>query len=81
TPASTDQPQEESAKATPKRRPQADDQDIELFGHQWPLGDSVKLDPTVDRGTFRAQVVRLKQMGYAFDATSQTWTYSAAAAA
>ncbi|WP_110633547.1 DUF3275 family protein [Salinicola salarius] len=81
TPASPDQPQEESATATPKRRPQADDQDIELFGHQWPLGDSVKLDPTVDRGTFRAQVTRLKQMGYAFDATSQTWTYSAVEAA
>lgn len=81
TPASTDQPPKESAEATPKRRPQADDQDIELFGHQWPLGDLVKLDPTVDRGTFRAQVTRLKQMGYQFDAETQTWTYSAAAAA
>ncbi|WP_299259605.1 DUF3275 family protein [uncultured Kushneria sp.] len=81
TSASTDQPLKESAEAKPKRRPQADDQDIELFGHQWPLGDSVKLDSTVDRGTFRAQVTRLKQMGYRFDATTQTWTYSAAAAA
>ncbi|MEA3252665.1 MAG: DUF3275 family protein, partial [Pseudomonadota bacterium] len=80
-PTVTDEPQRESAKAMPTRRPKADDQDIELFGHQWPLGDSVKLDPTVDRGTFRAQVTRLKQMGYAFDATSQTWTYSAAVAA
>jgi antirestriction protein ArdC len=79
--ASTDQSPKESAEATPTRRPVVDDQDIELFGHQWPLGDSVKLDPTVDRGTFRAQVTRLKQMGYQFDATSQTWTYSAAAAA
>lgn len=80
-PASTDQPQQDSAKAMPTRRPKADDQDIELFGHQWPLGDSVKLDPTVDRGTFRAQVSRLKQLGYQFDARSQTWNYTAVAAA
>ncbi|MBZ9559092.1 DUF3275 family protein [Halomonas coralii] len=65
----------------PKRRPEVSDQDIELFGHQWPLGDSVKLDPTVERGTLRAQITRLKQMGYELDATTQTWTYSAAAAA
>ena len=65
----------------PTRRHRSDDQDIELFGHQWPLGDNVKLDPTVDRGTFRAQVSRLKQLGYQFDARSQTWNYTAVAAA
>lgn len=80
-PTVTDEPQRESAKATPQPRPKADDQDIELFGHQWPLGNSVKLDPTVDRGTFRAQTLRLKQLGYVFDAASQTWNYTAAAAA
>lgn len=80
-PTATDDPQRESIEAASPRRPQADDQDIELFGHQWPLGDSVKLDPTVDRGTFRAQVSRLKQLGYQFDAESQTWNYSAVAAA
>ena len=63
------------------RRPQVDDQDIELFGHLWPLGDSVKLDPTIARGQFRAQVSRLKQLGYQFDAASQTWSYTAAHAA
>ncbi|MCG7601804.1 DUF3275 family protein [Halomonas sp. McH1-25] len=39
------------------------------------------MDPTVGRGTFRAQVSRLKQLGYRFDAASQTWNYSAVAAA
>lgn len=80
-PAVPDQKQQESASASPKRRPKAGDQDIELFGHQWPLGDSVKLDPTADRATFRAQTLRLKQLGYRFDAASQTWHYSAVAAA
>nr|WP_281271636.1 DUF3275 family protein [Kushneria indalinina] len=80
-PASTDQAPKESAKATPTRRPQVNDQDIELFGHLWPLGNSVKLDSTVDRGTLRAQITRLKQMGYVLDAATQTWNLSAAAAA
>lgn len=81
-PTSTEQPQREStAKATPAQRPAADDQDIELFGHQWPLGSRVKLDATVDRATFRAQTLRLKQLGYRFDASTQIWTYSAEAAA
>lgn len=73
-PGTSDMPessQKESAKALPKR-PQADDQDIELFGRQWPLGDLVKLDPMVDRGTFRAQTMRLKQLGYVFDTSTQT---------
>lgn len=79
-PASTDQPQKENAKAKPKRRPEVNDQDIELFGHQWPLGDSIKLDSTVDRGTLRAQILRLKQMGYELDTASQTWHLTQAAA-
>nr|WP_298411707.1 DUF3275 family protein [uncultured Halomonas sp.] len=80
-PSSTDQMLQEDAEAPPPRRLKADDQDIELFGHQWPLGDSVKLDATLDRGTLRAQTLRLKQLGYHFDAASQTFTYAAAAAA
>ncbi|WP_232825126.1 DUF3275 family protein [Salinicola sp. RZ23] len=79
--ASTDQSLKASAEAKLTRRPQADDQDIELFGHQWPLGDSVKLDSTVDRGTLRAQISRLKQLGYELDTATQTWIYSAVAAA
>lgn len=42
------------------------DEDAELFGELWPLGEKVKLDPTVDRSILRAQVVRLKEMGYQF---------------
>lgn len=80
-PGSTDQPLKENAEAPPKRRPEVDDQDIELFGHQWPLGNSVKLDSTVDRGTLRAQILRLKQMGYELDSSTQTWYFKAQAAA
>lgn len=47
--------------------------DAELFGLLWPLGQSVKLDPTVDRALFRRQVSRLKELGYRFQAPTQTW--------
>ncbi len=36
----------------------------------------VKLDPTVDRGLFRAQRDALKALGYRFDASTQLWTTS-----
>jgi hypothetical protein len=36
-------------------------------------GKPVKLDPTVDRGVFRAQRDALKALGYRFDASKQTW--------
>lgn len=36
-------------------------------------GQPVKLDPTVDRGLFRAQRDALKGLGYRFDARGQTW--------
>lgn len=62
-------------------RPQLDSQDIELFGHQWPLGNIVKLDPTVERSKLRAQIFRLKQMGYELNSETQTWVYSFSAAA
>jgi hypothetical protein len=35
--------------------------------------EPIKLDPTVDRISFRAQRDRLKELGYGFDAKSQTW--------
>lgn len=47
--------------------------DNTLFGLLMPLGASVKLDPSVDRKVLRAQTIRLKERGYAFDAKSQTW--------
>ncbi|SDK08706.1 DUF3275 family protein [Billgrantia gudaonensis] len=51
--------------------------DAELFGLLWPLGQSVKLDPTVDRALFRRQVSRLKELGYRFQAPTQTWQAAA----
>ena len=49
------------------------DDDNILFGLLMPLGASVKLDPSVDRKVLRAQTIRLKEIGYAFDAKSQIW--------
>ncbi|MFY0991789.1 DUF3275 family protein [Halomonas sp. C05BenzN] len=51
--------------------------DAELFGLLWPLGQSVKLDSTVDRALFRRQVSRLKELGYRFQAPTQTWQAAA----
>ena len=56
---------------------QAVNPDAELFGLLWPLGPSVKLDPTVDRALFRRQVSRLKELGYRFQAPTQTWQAAA----
>lgn len=39
-------------------------------------GGDIKLDPTVDRAKFRAQRDRLKELGYHFDASTQTWVLS-----
>lgn len=51
--------------------------DAELFGLLWPLEQSIKLDPTVDRALFRRQVSRLKELGYRFQAPTQTWQAAA----
>ena len=37
-------------------------------------GEAVKLDPTVDRTTFRQQRDALKALGYSFDPTAQSWS-------
>lgn len=47
--------------------------DEELFGTVWPLADTVKLDPTVDRQRLRAQCARLGELGYALDFKLQVW--------
>lgn len=47
--------------------------DAELFGTLWPLDDSVKLDPTVDRQRLRAQCARLEQLGFSLDFKAQVW--------
>lgn len=44
-----------------------------LFGTLWPLQGKVKLDPTVDRQTFRAQRDALKDLGFKFQPLGQLW--------
>jgi hypothetical protein len=44
-----------------------------LFGHIYPLGGTVALDPTVDRARFRRQRDRLKELGYRFEPLQQSW--------
>jgi len=58
--------------------PDADGADQELFGTIWPLGDTVRLDSTVDRQRLRQQCRRLEQLGYTMDFKSQAWNRSAA---
>lgn len=50
-----------------------DSDDVALFGLLWPLGESVKLDSTIDRRTLRLQIARLGALGYALDFKSQQW--------
>ena len=54
-----------------------DSDDAALFGLLWPLGDSVKLDSTIDRRTLRAQIARLGELGYALDFKTQEWSRQA----
>ncbi|CAM5208950.1 MULTISPECIES: DUF3275 family protein [Alcaligenaceae] len=51
--------------------------DAALFGLLWPLGQSVKLDSTIDRRTLRAQIARLGELGYALDFKTQEWSRQA----
>ncbi|MGF0335806.1 DUF3275 family protein [Ectopseudomonas toyotomiensis] len=48
-------------------------EDAELFGTIWPLGETVKLDTTVDRQRLREQSKRLDQLGYTLDFKAQLW--------
>lgn len=52
--------------------------DYELFGDLYDevamLADGIKLDPTVGREKFRQQRDRLKELGYRFDSTTQSWS-------
>ena len=49
------------------------DPDSKLFGSLLPLGDSVKLDPVVERKLLCAQCDRLKELGYKFQPANQVW--------
>ncbi len=52
------------------------ERDADLFGTIWPLGDTVKLDTTVDRHRLRQQCTRLGELGYVLDFKLQVWTIS-----
>ena len=54
-----------------------EDGDVALFGVLWPLGESVKLDSTIDRRALRAQIARLGELGYALDFKTQEWSRQA----
>jgi len=55
----------------------AEDGDAALFGILWPLGESVRLDSTIDRRALRAQIARLGELGYALDFKTQEWSRQA----
>ncbi|WP_313465852.1 DUF3275 family protein [Pseudomonas nitroreducens] len=71
-PADSDEPfgMKPAAPAAPNSDESPDE---ELFGTVWPLADTVKLDPTVDRQRLRAQCARLGELGYALDFKLQVW--------
>jgi len=69
TPFGVDTP---SANVDASGAPNSDD--AALFGLLWPLGESVKLDSTIDRRTLRTQIARLGALGYALDFKSQQWS-------
>ncbi|MCG8277427.1 DUF3275 family protein [Stenotrophomonas sp. NLF4-10] len=54
-----------------------EEDDAALFGILWPLGESVKLDSTIDRRTLRTQIVRLGKLGYEVDFKTQEWSRKA----
>ncbi len=47
--------------------------DADLFGTVWPLGETVKLDTTVDRQRLRDQCARLAELDYKLDYKQQLW--------
>ncbi|MEL7551498.1 DUF3275 family protein [Pseudomonas protegens] len=55
----------------------AEDSEAALFGLLWPLGESVKLDSTIDRRILRAQIARLGELGFALDFKTQEWSRQA----
>ncbi|EXL06478.1 hypothetical protein BG46_17145 [Brucella anthropi] len=54
------------------------DADADLFGTLWPLGETVKLDATVDRRVLREQRDRLTALGYTFAPLTQDWHLASA---
>lgn len=65
-------------KVSPGRKTKQDPADTndspkQLFGGIWPLGDDVKLDPTVGREKLRLQANYLKSAGYRYNSLEQIW--------
>ncbi|KTB95150.1 hypothetical protein AO073_14930 [Pseudomonas syringae ICMP 11293] len=54
-----------------------EDPDAALFGPLWELGESVKLDSTIDRRVLRAQIARLGELGFVLDFKTQEWSRQA----
>jgi hypothetical protein len=54
-------------------------EDQKLFGANWPLGDVVKIDSTIDRAVQREQRTRLDLLGYGFNFKTQDWHLKQAA--
>lgn len=52
------------------------EEDAALFGTLWPLGETVRLDTTVDRKQLRQQCRRLSDLGYLHDFKLQVWNTS-----
>ncbi|VEF16698.1 ATPase [Stutzerimonas stutzeri] len=67
-----------SEPATVSAAASAEADDAALFGALWPLGETVKLDATVDRRVLRQQRDRLDKLGYEFAPLSQDWHLKAA---
>lgn len=63
----------QEAPPVPQKATEVESPDAQLFGLLWPLGDTVKIDPTIERAVFRSQVQRLKELGYQFQSRTQTW--------
>ena len=60
-------------KPIPEKGIEENADDNSLFGLLMPLGEKVKLDASVDRKDLRLQIERLGELGYEFDAKTQTW--------
>jgi len=69
-----EEPKAASKKSKKAKAEKPKDPDLAaLFGNLWPIGQEVKLDPTVDRAKFREQKNWLKANGYKFKMVGQMW--------
>ena len=82
--ALTDMDTRPESEGPPANEPEPEDaqedvpnEDAVHFGDSWPLGDNVRLDPTVDRPVLRRQAARLKELGYYFQPLGRVWKHDA----